>query len=370
MTPDAAAFADAVRGRAAGWDLEGELPSDVRAAAGVAGLLGVGLPARYGGSGGTPHELGEVCASLGGVCSALRGLVTVQGMVTAALLRWGSGEQRGRWLPELARGARIAGFAATEQGAGSDLTGVKTRIDEDDDGSLTVRGAKKWVTFGQVADVFLVLGRTGGRPACALVEADRPGVELEPVEGQLGMRAAQIAHVRFDGVRVPLANQVAPPGFGLSHVAATALDHGRFTAAWGCVGMADACVRLAAAHVTRRTQRGVPLAEHQLVRSALAKAAVDAAAARALCARASRLRSDGDPEAPAATMIAKYAAARAAATVSRGTVQLLGSAGCERDSLAARFFRDAKVMEITEGAAEVAEMNIAAHVLRGSGANP
>ncbi|MFD9903814.1 acyl-CoA dehydrogenase family protein [Streptomyces sp. NPDC059063] len=362
-------FADSVREDAAGWDARGELPADVRLAAARAGLFGADLPARYGGLGATPAQLGEACARVGGVCSALRGLVTVQSMVGAALLRWGTAEQRERWLPALTRGEVLAAFAATESEAGSDLAAVTTRVDEQDD-AYTVTGEKRWITFGEVADVFLVLGRAGGRPAAVLVEADRPGVEREPVRGQLGMRAAQLAHVRFDRVRVPRENAVAPPGFGLSHVVGTALDHGRFTVAWGCVGMAEACLHAAAAHAVRRDQQGVVLAEHQLVRSLLGRAAVDSRAARELCLRAARLREAGDPDAIAETVAAKYAAARAATSVSADAVQILGAAGCAPDSLVGRCYRDAKVMEIIEGSAQVSELHIADHLLRAHGHRP
>lgn len=189
-------------------------------------------------------------------------------------------------------------------------------------------------------------------------------MRAEPVRGQLGLRAAMIAHVRFDGVRVPMENLVAPAGFGLSHVVATALDHGRFTVAWGCAGMAAACVDDAAAHTTRRRQRGTPLASHELVRSVLARMAVDATAARQLCAAAASARDAKEPGAVAATVMAKYAAARAAASASQDAVQLLGSAGCAPDSRAGRFFRDAKVMQIIEGSDQVSELHIAEHLLR------
>ncbi|WP_078621468.1 acyl-CoA dehydrogenase family protein, partial [Streptomyces aurantiacus] len=312
---------------------------------------------------------GEACARIGGVCSALRGLVTVQSMVGAALLRWGTAEQRERWLPALARGELLAAFAATETEAGSDLAAVTTAVEEEGD-AYTVTGEKRWITFGEVADVFLVLGSAGGRPAAVLVEADRTGVLREPVRGQLGMRAAQLAHVRFDRVRVPRENAVAPPGFGLSHVAATALDHGRFTVAWGCVGMAEACLDAAADHAARRAQGGVVLAEHQLVRSLLGRAAVDSRAARELCLRAARLREAGDPDAIAETVAAKYAAAHAATAVAGSAVQILGAAGCAPDSPVGRYYRDAKVMEIIEGSAQVSELHIADHLLRTRGHRP
>ncbi|GGV11009.1 acyl-CoA dehydrogenase family protein [Streptomyces spectabilis] len=362
----AARFADAVRGDAAAWDARGELPADVRRALARDGLLGADLPPCHGGLGAAPEQLGEVCARLGGVCGSLRALVTVQGMVGAALLRWGTAGQRERWLPALARGELTAAFAATEAAAGSDLGAVTTAVERDGD-TYTVSGEKRWITFGEVADVFLVLGRTDGRTAAVLVEADRPGVRREPVRGQLGLRAAQLAHVRFDAVRVPSENAVAPPGFGLSHVAGTALDHGRFTVAWGCVGMAEACLRAAAEHAVRRAQGGVVLAEHQQVRSLLGRAVVDGRAARELCLRAARLRAAGDPDAVAETVAAKYAAARAATSVAGSAVQVLGAAGCAPDSLVGRCYRDAKVMEIIEGSAQVSELHIADHLLRAHG---
>jgi alkylation response protein AidB-like acyl-CoA dehydrogenase len=184
------------------------------------------------------------------------------------------------------------------------------------------------------------------------------------VNGQLGMRAARIAHLSFDGVRVPRRQLVAPPGLGLSHVVGTALDHGRFTVAWGCVGMAEACVEDAATHAAVRRQGGIPLGDHQLVRSLLARAAVDAAGARALARRAAEARAPGPGCGAPETLMAKYAAAAAAATASRDAVQVLGSAGCTPDSRAGRHFRDAKVMEIIEGAQQVSELHIADRLLR------
>ncbi|WP_329151409.1 acyl-CoA/acyl-ACP dehydrogenase [Streptomyces sp. NBC_01456] len=349
------------------WDQDGGLPDSVRKRFAASGLLAADLPERYGGAGLHPLALGEITARIGGECSALRGLLTVQGMVAAALLRWGTEAQRADWLPRLAGGELTAGFAASEQGAGSALGSVETRIEASGrpgHQELVVSGRKRWVTFGAVADVFLVLGTYGGKPAAVLVDADRAGVEREPVNGQLGMRAARIAHVSFDGVRVPRHQLVAPPGLGLSHVAGTALDHGRFTVAWGCVGMAEACVEDAATHAAVRRQGDVPLGDHQLVRSLLARAAVDAAGARELARRAAEARACGPGHGVSETLMAKYAAASAAATAGRDAVQVLGSAGCAPDSRAGRHFRDAKVMEIIEGAQQVSELHIAERLLR------
>ncbi|MER6609487.1 acyl-CoA dehydrogenase family protein [Streptomyces sp. NPDC000927] len=351
---------------AAEWDRSEGLPAEVARDLARSGLLAPDVPAEYGGAGADPRQVGEICARLGGVCSSVRGLVTVQGMVAAGLRRWGTAQQRKNWLPALASGEVVAGFAATEQEAGSALAHLGTTVEEDGD-HLVVSGRKRWVTCGQFADVFLVLGRAPGGLAAVLVEGDLPGVTREPVTGQLGMRAARIAHLAFDAVRVPRDHLVAPVGLGLSHVAATVLDHGRHTVAWGCVGMAEAGLRDAVAHAGTRVQGGTPLADHQLVRACLARSAVAAAGARELCLRAARARRDEPSRAVHETILAKYAAADAAATVTRDAVQILGSAGCAPDSRVGRFFRDAKVMEIIEGAQHVAEMHIADRLLRDLG---
>ncbi len=360
---DRASFIESVRLDAAIWDQAGTLPREVIRAMAEAGFFAADLPIQYGGRASSPLALGQLCAQLGGVCTALRSLLTVQGMVAAAVLRWGTEEQRVGWLPALASGDRLAGFAVTEPGAGTDLGTVASSVRRDGR-ELVLHGHKQWITFGELADVFLVLAQLDGQPAAVLVEADRPGTVVEPVRGQLGLRAAQLAHVRFDGVRVPQENLVAPVGFGLSHVTGTALDHGRFTVAWGCVGMATACLEYATAHAANRTQGGVRLADHQVVRAQLGRALVATTGAGELCTRAALSRQEQTPDALVDTMVAKYAAARAAATVSRDAVQVHGAAGCGADSPVGRFFRDAKIMQIIEGAEQVAELHIGDHALR------
>ncbi|MFE9680914.1 acyl-CoA dehydrogenase family protein [Streptomyces sp. NPDC006285] len=362
-------FTDSLRPHAASWDQAGQLPAGIVQDLARAGLLACDLPVRYGGSASSPLALGRLCAELGGVCSALRSLVTVQGMVAASVLRWGTEEQRSRWLPALAGGDLLAGFAATEDGAGTELSAVASTLRRDGAG-LVLDGHKRWVTFGERADVLLVLARLDGHLATVLVETDRPGVTTESVRGLLGLRAAHVAHVRFDAVRVPQENLVAPPGFGLSHVVAVALDHGRHTIAWGCVGMAAACVDHVSAHAAGRRQGTVLLSDHQVVRARLGRAVVTTAAARELCVRAAASRQDGGPDALLDTVIAKYAAARAAATVSQDALQLMGAVGCTADSPVERFFRDARITQLIEGAEQVAEVRIGDHALRGRTRRP
>lgn len=346
---------------AAEWDRIG-LPDDIVGAAARAGLLGLDRPRERGGRGLDPYELGESAARLGAVCTSLRSLLTVGGMVSAAVDRWATRAQRAHWVPRLATGELIAGLAATEAGAGTDLAGVET-VFEDTGTAIRVNGRKLWVSFGAVADVLLVLGRAEGGLQAALVSTDQPGVIVEPVTDQLGMRGARIAHITFDGAQVPREQLIAPAGFGLSHVVGTALDHGRYTIAWGCVGMARACLHDAARHAVRRTQGGIRLSEHEKIRAGLGRHRVAVDAAQALCERAARYRAAADPAAIMATVAAKYAAAETASELGAYAVQVLGAAGCAPDSRVGRFFRDAKIMQIIEGSRDVAELHLGDQLL-------
>lgn len=347
---------------AADWDDSG-LPRDVVTAAASAGVLAMDRAVEHGGAGADARETGRVAAELGAVCSSLRSLFTVQGMVAATVDRWGTREQRARWLPEFTAGRALAALAATEAGAGSDLSGMATRFTGSGE-RRRVNGRKLWVTFGALADVALVAGISEDGPVAALVELDAPGVTVEPVTGQLGLRGARLAHLSFDAAPVHAENILGRPGFGISHILGTALDHGRYTIAWGCAGMARACLADAAAHADDRTQGGTRLAEHQSVRAALGRAWVRTESASALCERAAGDRIDRSPDAQFSTIAAKYAAAEAAVTAADTAVQVMGAAGCAPGSRAARFYRDAKIMQIIEGAREIAEQDLGEWALR------
>jgi acyl-CoA dehydrogenase len=359
---DVSALVKAAEAEAAAWDRGEGLPREMVALAAEAGVLAADRAPEHGGRGADAHELGALAARLGEADTGLRALLTVSGMVGAAVARWGTAEQRATWLPRMASGELLAGFASTEPGAGSDLSAVATLV-EPHGSDHRITGRKLWVTFGELADVVLLLGRSPRGLVAVLVETDAPGVGVEPVRDPLGMRGSRLAHLTFDQVTVPASHLVAPPGFGLSHVVGTALDHGRFTVAWGSAGMARACLADAGAHVTSRSQNGTLLSEHQMVRAALGRAHVETRGAFALCEEAARHRAQGQPQTILSAVVAKYAASRAAASVSQQAVQLHGASGCAPDSRVGRFYRDAKIMQIIEGADDVAELNIGAQVL-------
>ncbi|MEU4570426.1 acyl-CoA dehydrogenase family protein [Micromonospora sp. NPDC023956] len=350
-----AGFRQRYRSDAGEWDRAGRLPTEVLDAVRGNGWLGAAVPAAYGGADLDAMTFGRLCAGLGAVCSSVRSLVTVQSMVADVLARRGDASQRATWLPRLADGTVLAALAATEDTSGSDLAGVRTRIDRIPAG-LRITGRKRWVTFGELARVFLVLGVSDAGPTAVLVPRDTPGLTVHPVRGQLGLRAAMLADVALDGAVVPAGNQLAGAGVGLTHVVAAALDHGRFSVAWGCVGMAEACLELSARHaVSRRTGTGV-LADRQLVRRLVTDMVAAVTSARLVCEDAARWRQTRPR--PDRTMLAKYVAARAAARVTRDAVQVLGAQGCAPGHPAERFFRDAKIMQIIEGADEICQDHV------------
>ncbi|MET8578125.1 acyl-CoA dehydrogenase family protein [Streptomyces sp. NPDC005012] len=322
------------------------------------GLLGLPVPRAYGGGGCDAVTLGLLAAELGRACSSVRSLLTVHTMVAHAIARWGSRELKETWLPRLARGETVAALAVSEPDAGSDAAGVTTRVERDGD-TWTVDGRKRWITYGETADLFLVVGRGEEGPTALLVERDTPGLSTTLIEDMIGIRASMTADVRLDGCRVPAGNLLARPGLGVSHVVGAALDLGRYTVGWGCVGILDACLEASVDYAGRRRQFGALIKEHQLVRRMISDMYTNARAARLLCLEAGRLRDERDPGALAATSTAKYFAATAAGRAAADAVQIHGANGCSSDYPVQRLLGDSRVMEIIEGSAQLHQVGLA-----------
>lgn len=349
-----------------GFDREERLPRDLIEETARRGFLGATLPEAYGGGAMSMVVYGLLHEEVGRGCSSLRSLLTVHGMVAHAVLRWGSKELRARWLPRLATGERVAAFALTEPGVGSDARAVEASA-RAAQGGYVLDGRKRWITFGQIADLFLVFAQCEGRPVALLVERETPGLSVEPLGGMLGVRASMLAEVRFEDCRVPRENVVGREGFGFSHVASTALDFGRYTVAWGCVGIAQACLELSLDYAGGRQQFGAYLKEHQLVRRMLTDMLTGVKAARLLCLRAGALKDARAPEAIMEASVAKYFAAAAAMRAASDAVQIQGARGCSAESSAQRLMRDAKIMEIIEGSTQMQQITIAEYGYQGGG---
>jgi glutaryl-CoA dehydrogenase (non-decarboxylating) len=320
--------------------------------------LGAILPQDVGGLGADMITFGLLNEEIGRGCSSVRSLLTVHSMVAHAILRWGSQRQKETWLPELAAGKVIGAFALTEPGVGSDAQSVETTATERGDGYV-LNGQKKWITYGQIADLLLVFARCEGKPVAFLVERDRPGLTTEPIRGLLGARASMLALVRLDACHVPRENRVGGVGFGFAAVASSCLDVGRYSVAWGCVGIGQACLEASLRYASQRKQFGVYLQDHQLIRQMLTKMIVNVKAARLLCRHAGHLKDVGDPDATLETLAAKYFASTMATQVASDAVQIHGANGCSSEYPVQRYLRDAKIMEIIEGSTQIQEIVIA-----------
>lgn len=342
---------------AAGWDREQEIPGGAISRLAQAGYLGGNVPREYGGQGWDAVTFGLLNEALGRADSAYTGVVTVQAMITAPLIKWGSAEQRKRWLPPLAEGSMIGAFALTEPGAGSDLQGLTVEFRANGpDGSMILNGEKKWITSGQRADVFLVFGRLNDKPLACLVPRESEGFEIAPIKDLMGFRAAGLARLRFRDVVIPAANVVGKPGFAISHVAPVGLQYGRISTAWSALGLLRGCFEESTDYAVSRKASGQRLSDLGMIQSLIARMGTDLEAAALLCWAACQAEDKHLPETFTKTFIAKYFTSRAAVRAAGDAVQIRGAAGCHESSPVARYYRGSKIMEIIEGTTQVHEM--------------
>jgi len=349
---------EVVTPRADQMDAEQRTPPDVLEALAKCGYLGGCIPGEYGGSASDALSYGLLCHELGRGSASLLSLLTVHGMVSASILKWGTDEQRATYLPRLARGELIGAFAVSEPEVGSDAQLVDLRAVEEGTAFL-LSGRKKWISYAEIAGLFLVLARTKAGPTAFLVERDRPGFSCTPIRGMFGFRAAMLGELEFGACRVQSASMLGRPGLGFSYVGSSALDLGRYCIAWGAVGLAQECLDLSLSYSSRRKQGGSELANHQLIQRLVADMMTDVRAARALCLRAAELREERDPDSILETSIAKYFSSKIATRVANDAVQIHGANGVGPDFATQRHFRDARILEIIEGSNEIQQTVIA-----------
>ncbi|MFC2166069.1 acyl-CoA dehydrogenase family protein [Acidobacteriota bacterium] len=326
--------------------------------------LAATFPEEYGGLGLDPVSYGYFTEEIGKACCSTRALVTVHtSLVGEALLRWGSKEQKERWLPLMAAGKKIGAFALSEPEIGSDARGVKTTYRKST-GGFVISGKKKWISFADIADFFIVVAADGEKVTAFIVERSAKGVTTRRIPGMLGCRAAYVSEIDLEDVHVPAENIVGKEGSGFPYVAGTALDHGRYSIAWGGVAIAQASLEAMVNYSRRRAQFGKKIYEFQLVRGMIGDAVTKTHAARALCVKAGEMRQRGDQDAATETALAKYFTSKVALEVASDAVQVHGGNGCSPDYPAERLFREAKILEIIEGTSQIQQELLARFALR------
>ncbi|MXV94832.1 MAG: acyl-CoA dehydrogenase [Gemmatimonadetes bacterium] len=363
-------FADGeIAPRAADWDRNGAFDRDVLDRLAELGFLGMLVPERYGGLElDLPTYLVAFEELARGDAALALTLHIQNGPVPYVLMTHGTDEQKSAWLPELASGARIAGFALSEAGAGSDPASMTTTARRTD-GGWTISGAKKWFTNGGRADVMLVFARTGGVDSgrhsigAFLVDTSAPGYRVGKRERTMGLRASETVEVELDDVRIGADRLVGDPARGLGY-ALEALDLGRLGIGAQAVGIASAALEHAIGYARERRQFGRPIAAFGAIRSKLAVMATRIAAARALVMDGARAWETRDaPVADAVSVTARSAMAKLMASETAGlvteeAVRIFGGYGFMREYPVEKLMRDAKATEIYEGTSEILRLVI------------
>jgi len=346
------------------YDREERTPPELIRKIAEQGYLGATIPKENGGRGMDMITYGLLCEEIGRGSASLLSLMAVQCMTSNVILKWGNSHHKEYWLPRLAKGEIIGAFALTEPQIGSDAKSVKTIAVLSND-SYLLNGEKKWISFGQVAELFIIFAQCEGKPTAFLVEKNSPGFSVKPINGLLGFRSAMLAELQMKACQIPEKNLIGRIGFGFSHVANSALDYGRYTIAWGCVGLGRASLEACMNYTSERKQFGAYLKDHQLIQEMIADMITNVKAARLLCLNAGYLKDSGDPGLIMETSIAKYFASKMAAKAANDAVQIHGANGCSSEYPVQRYMRDAKIMEIIEGSSQIQQIIIAKYGYQG-----
>ena len=343
----------------------GEFPYEIVAKMGKLGLFGLPFPHEYGGMGGdyfafclALHELARVDSS---VAITLEAGVALGAM---PIYRFGTGEQRDRWLPALCQGERLAAFGLTEPGGGSDIAGGMRTTARLEDGEWVIDGSKAFITnagtsITSVITPLAITGRSGDRPeiSAIIVPSGTPGLTVGPEYSKVGWCASDTRGLAFTSCRVPAENLLGEQGRGYAQFLQT-LDEGRVAIAALAAGLAEGCVAECLRHAGERTAFGHRLGHYQSIQFKIADMEARAYGARLAWYDAAARLVAGEPFKKQAA-IAKLTASNAAMDNARDATQIFGGYGYINDYPVARFYRDAKVLEIGEGTSEVQRIIIA-----------
>ena len=361
------AFArDRVAPGAAERDRKDLFPTELIAEMAELGLMGMLVDERWGGA-----DMGVVAYSLAlteiaAACAGTAVTMSVSNMVAEAIARYGTEEQKERYLPGLCSGKLIPGaFALTESGAGSDAGSLRTKAVRCE-GGYRLSGEKVFCTSASYAGLVLVMARTGGPGAkgvsAFLVPSDAEGFEVTAVEEKMGLHASNTASVLLDDCFVGDSQRLGAEGEGFK-VAMSALDGGRIGIGSQAVGIAQAALDAAGRYALERQQFGRPIAKFQAIQWKLADAYTELEAARLLVLRAAWLKEQHAPRFTREAAMAKLYAAEAAGRICDHAVQILGGYGYSREFPVERYYRDVRVTRIYEGTSEVQRIVIAREVL-------
>ena len=351
--------------KAAEIDEQVRYPAENLKRLGELGLLGMLVPASYGGSETGAVAYAVALAEVAGGCASTAVGMAVTNMVGEGIHRFGTEEQKNRFLPLLASGAATGAFALTEPSAGSDAFGISTSAVREGE-AYVLNGSKSFITNGTHAGVTIVMAVTEKEPkkriSAFLVEPGMPGFSTGKPEHKMGLKGSDTVSLSFDDCRVPVRNRLGEEGKGFA-IAMSTLDGGRIGIAAQSVGIARAALEAATSYARERRQFGQPLAGFQAIQGMLADSATELDAAELLALRAAYRKETGVPYTREAS-VAKVFASEAAYRACHRSVQIFGGYGYIREYPVERHLRDIKVTSIYEGTSEIQRIIIARDLLR------
>lgn len=337
---------------------------------GALGFLGMLVPEEYGGIDSDMVSYASVIEEIAagdGACSTILSVHSSVGCVP--IVRYGTAEQKRNFLPKLASGEWIGGFALTEPQAGSDASNLRTTAVRDGD-DYVINGSKQFITSGKngtVIIVFAVTDKSAGKKGISafIVPTDTPGYEVVRVEEKLGINSSDTCQLSFNDMRVPIKNRLGEEGDGYK-IALANLEGGRIGIAAQAIGMARKAFEVARDYAAERQAFGAPIVSNQGISFKLAEMVTDIEAARGLVMLAASKKDSGAPCLREASM-AKLFASEMAERVCSAAIQIHGGYGYLRDFPVERIYRDVRICQIYEGTSEVQKLVIARDVLRNTG---
>jgi len=350
------------------WDEEHRFPKEAVKKLGELGLLGIAVPEEWGGAGAdnvsyalAMEEISRGCASTGVIMSVNNSLYC------DPVMKYGTDEQKKRWLAPFAAGEKLGCFGLTEPEAGSDAASQKTVAVRDGD-FFRITGSKNWITNGPQADSIVLFTMTakekGNKGITAfLVDLDAPGVTRAPADRKLGIAASGSCSLFFEDVKVPASQMLGKEGEGFK-IALGTLDGGRIGIAAQALGIARAAYEEALAYSKERKTFDRPIASHQAISFMLADMATEIDAARLLVLRAAALKDQGVRHSAESAM-AKLYASEMSHRVTHKAIQIHGGYGYSKEFDVERHYRDARITEIYEGTSEIQRIVISASLLKG-----
>jgi alkylation response protein AidB-like acyl-CoA dehydrogenase len=342
-------------------DREGRFDRELARKLGEVGFLGAPVAEEYGGRSLDYVSYGLIAEEIGRADSSARTVVSVvTSLVGGPIEKWGTEEQKRKWLPRLCSGEGLGCFGLTEPDTGSDAANLRTRATKTGNG-WSISGQKMWISLGNVSDFALIFAQTDPEKkhrglACFIVPTDSEGFTTQEIHGKLGLRASDTAEISLDEVEVGTDAMLGEVGDGFK-VAMSALENGRYSVAAGCVGICEGCVQSSIEYAKERKQFGVPLARFQLVQEMITEMILRRDAGRMLVLRAGLLKDEKKPNATE-TSVAKLYATEAAVECANLAIQVHGGSGYVDDYPVERYLRDARVTTLYEGTSQIQKLII------------